>query len=546
MGIRTTLTAVLAAAITAVAGVVLVCLRLAAGPWVSAAIGLGTAAACLLGLQTLLSIRLDRPLRRLEAAASGLEGGTSGPGLPIVGSLEALADRLEAIRTQRAQVSAKTRRVTTELEQVLRRTEGHLAQVREALGEERDSFDSIVRSAEELGTALEQFRASLDAIAGSTSDNSSSLIEMTNSIDEVASTADQLSQHVSSTASAVIQMVQSVLAVGDSVEVLSRETDATASAMVGIDASTRQIAGNAREATELSGRMADSAAEGSNAVQETLHGIHESYAVIRETALAMEELNDASRAIGSVVKIINEINDKTKLLALNAAIIAAQAGEHGKSFSVVSHEIKSLSDRTASSTGEISRIIQNTRERMDAARAGVARGEQSMGRSVELAERAGSILGRILSTAQVSHEMAGSILRATQEQAQGSRRVIVSMEEVSSMVAYIRKAAQEHRVSGESVSRRTDVMRDLTEQVKLATGEQANVSRYISDAIARIDRSLKEFLQAVVRERQETDNIVSQMGALQQLQSVREQEFHDLGESVACLRSQLAGLEGDG
>ncbi|MBI5442378.1 MAG: hypothetical protein HY900_14335 [Deltaproteobacteria bacterium] len=451
--------------------------------------------------------------------------------------------RIEGVLQECSREAATQERRATSLEDAFRTFRSDVrdaaAQFRAALREGCASSEEICRSGTNLDEAMEQIRASLDAIAGSTSDNSTSLIQMSTSIDDVATSADQLARQVGTTASAVLEMVRSIVSVADSVEVLARETDLTATAVAQIDASTREIEQNAREASALGGRMAESAREGSDAVQETLRGIHNSYGVIRETAGAMEELSEASRAIGSVVKIINEINDKTKLLALNAAIIAAQAGEHGKSFAVVAHEIKNLSDRTAASTNEISRIIGNTRQRMEAVMEGVSQGERSMGRSVELAERAGSILSRILSTAQFSHEMARGILRATEEQARGSRSVMTSMHEVSTMVSQIRLAAQEHRGNGESVSRSTEVMRSLTEQVKFATAEQANVGRYISEAISIIDRSLRDLLTAVAKEREETETILSHTAAFQQRIAAQEVGIEGLEAVLARMEREL-------
>lgn len=418
-----------------------------------------------------------------------------------------------------------------------------LLQLQEGVQISRGMAEAIMKSVGELDATMETIRSSMNAIATSTSDNSTSLIEMSASIDEVAASSDRLSQHVSATASAVFEMVQSVVEVSDNVEVLGRGTETTASSMAEIDASTRQIEENAREAADLSGRMAEAAREGSQAVQETLSGIHDSHGVILETAKAMDELVDASKAIGGVVKIINEINDKTKLLALNAAIIAAQAGEHGKSFAVVAHEIKNLSDRTAMSTGEISRIIRGIKDRTEVAREAVERGKVSTARGVDLAEGAGRTLERILSTAQVSHDMTREIMRATEEQSRGSQNVMSSMEEVSSMVTYIRQAAQEHKKSGESVSRSTEDMRELTEQVKHATAEQADVSRYLSEAIATIDRNLHELLLAVEKEHEESEKILEYTSRLKERSDEEESEILNVELVMAEMDTQLQEVD---
>ncbi|MHB8763868.1 MAG: methyl-accepting chemotaxis protein [Deferrisomatales bacterium] len=486
-----------------------------------------------------------RPLERLRALAERWSRGDPGVDFDLGGTDEtaAVGAALHAATRRHAAIVAEISALAASLRGRGGQARTSLAALREGVQTSRGAVQGVLGAVGALDNAMEQIRANLNAIAASTSDNSTSLTQMSASIDEVAGSSDQLSQQVDTSASAVFQMVHSIVEVAEKIEVLTRETEATASSMAQIDASTRQIEENAREAAGLSGRMAATARDGSQAVQETLGGIHDSYEVIRDTARAMGELAEASKAIGGVVKIINEINDKTKLLALNAAIIAAQAGEHGKSFGVVAHEIKNLSDRTAASTGEISRIIRGIRERTGAATEAVARGQEATARSVELAEQAGRTLERILSTARVSHDMNLEILRATEEQSRGSQSVMASMQEVSAMVAYIRQAAQEHRRSGGSVSGSSEIMRDLTVQVKLATAEQAEVSRYLSDAISAVDHNLHDLLTAVDAERGEVENILGHMARLRERGSDEEVRIDQVAGLLSDVLSQVEGVE---
>lgn len=384
---------------------------------------------------------------------------------------------------------------------------GALAQLRRGAVGVGARAEAIREAAGALDRSLGAMGASLAAIASSTSDNSASLIELSASVEEVARSADHLARHVAATAASVDQMVASVVEVGDRVEVLAGETDATAGAVAQIGASTREIEQSAREGVQLSGRLGEAAGEGSAAVQETLAGIHASYAAIQETARAMGDLAEASQAIGGVVRIINEINDRTKLLALNAAIIAAQAGEHGKSFAVVAHEIKNLSDRTAASTGEIARLNRGIGQRMEAAARATAKGERATAGSVALAERAGRALEGILATARLSHDRSQSILRATEQQTRDSERVMASVQQVAALVGHIRQAAQEHRVTGEKVRAGAEEMRTLTAHVQIATAEQAEVSRYLSEAIAAVDHNFKDVLAALRARREEAQAV---------------------------------------
>ncbi len=492
-----------------------------------------------------LSRMVVRPLWQLREEAERLERGEAGVAFTVnrEDELGAVAAALNRAARRQQGVLREISALVSHLGECGVNVQMALSRLREGVSAGRNAAEAILRSVDGLNTALEETRTHLDAIAGSTSDNSTSLIQMSASIDEVAGTADDLAQQVSAVASSVIQMVQSTAEVAENVEGLARETEATVSSMSQIDASTRRIEKTARQAADLGEEVARAAEEGSGAVQETLRGIHDSYAVIQETADVMAHLAEASRNIDRVVKIINEINDKTKLLALNAAIIAAQAGEHGRSFAVVAHEIQNLSERTTASTGEISRIVRRIQEQAELATGAVARGQEATARSVELAERAGASLQHILEKARAASRMNQSILKATEEQARGSRSVTDSMRQVNAMVSHIRQAVQEHRTSGDLVSQSTDVMRNLTEQVKLATAEQAEVSRYISEAVAAIDKNLQDILNALARERQETGRILEHLRNLKERTKDQDGSIHEVERVLHELQAQIRGLE---
>jgi methyl-accepting chemotaxis protein len=131
---------------------------------------------------------------------------------------------------------------------------------------------------------------------------------------------------------------------------------------------------------------------------------------------------------------------------------------------------------------------------------------------------------------------------ATEEQSRGSQSVMASMQEVSAMVTYIRQAAQEHRGSGEQVSESTEIMRDLTEQVKLATAEQAEVSRYISEAIATIDRNLQTLVETVDQEGEETEKILQHLNHLKERSAGQDEGVRAVESVIGELQGLIDGL----
>ncbi|MEW6487505.1 MAG: methyl-accepting chemotaxis protein [Thermodesulfobacteriota bacterium] len=491
-----------------------------------------------------LSAWVVRPLDALRLRAEALGRGKPPGPLPrgTGDEVARVAGALEGESAEERRRCGDQRELAERLRSRSSQGAGALGQLRRGAARVGECVGTIRGAAGELDRSLGAMGANLTAIASSTSDNSASLIELSASVEEVARSSDYLAQHVATTAASVDQMVASVVEVGDRVEVLAGETDATANAVAQIGDSTREIEQSAREGVQLSGRLGEAAGEGSAAVQETLEGIHASYAAIQETARAMGDLAEASQAIGGVVKIINEINDRTKLLALNAAIIAAQAGEHGKSFAVVAHEIKNLSDRTAASTGEIARLNRGIGQRMEAAAQATAKGEEATAGSVVLAERAGHALERILATARLSHDRSQSILRATEQQTRDSERVMTSVQQVAALVGHIRNAAQEHRVTGEKVRAGAEEMRTLTGHVRIATAEQAEVSRYLSEAIAAVDHNLKAELAALRAGREDAGAIQEHLTRLREENGGQEDGMRALEALCAELQEGAGAL----
>ncbi len=132
--------------------------------------------------------------------------------------------------------------------------------------------------------------------------------------------------------------------------------------MRAIDDSTQRVGLTVSETAVLAEEVRQSAAQGSSVVVETSESMRAMRRGIEEAGQTIAALGERSERIGAVTRVIDEIADRTNLLALNARILAAQAGPHGRGFAVVAEEIKELSERTARSTEEIEELIKDVRE----------------------------------------------------------------------------------------------------------------------------------------------------------------------------------------
>jgi methyl-accepting chemotaxis protein len=186
------------------------------------------------------------------------------------------------------------------------------------------------------------------------------------------------------------------------------------------------------------------------------------------------------------------VADETNLLALNAAIIAAQAGEHGRAFSVVADEIKDLADRVLASTKEIGGLIRAVQEESGNAIGAIEQGTQSVASGVDLTAEAGVSLEGITRASRESGQRIAGIVSAVREQARAASHVVELMERVRAGVEEIRAAAVEQDRGNEVVHRGSLTMQDVAQQVRGTTEEQARGSGRIRESIEGVREAVEQ------------------------------------------------------
>ena len=347
-----------------------------------------------------------------------------------------------------------------------------------------EAVEESASSVNEMHFALKEIAGNVDDLFKTSERTSSSVIEMAASIDEVARTMVELSTAIEETSSAVAQMSTAVRQIAENIEVLSSAAEDTAASATDISASVKEVESNAKESASLADAVAQDAQElGMRSIEKTIEGMSRLEATARRTAEVINRLGERAENIGSILTVIEDVTDQTGLLALNAAILAAQAGEHGKGFAVVAAEIRELASRTAASTKEIGSLISSVQEEARDA-IGVMREEVAMvEEAVRLARDAGSALQKILERADLSRNMSKSINKAAAEQARGIRQVSDAVDKINEMTHHIARATKEQKTGSEQISRASEKMRDLTRFVKNSTDEQAKGGKDIAAAV---------------------------------------------------------------
>ncbi len=216
-----------------------------------------------------------------------------------------------------------------------------------------------------------------------------------------------------------------------------RTSGATASAAAAIEEMTvsiNHISDNARETEHNSRQAAELATKGEKLAREAAQEIHRISEDVGATAAMIRGLVERSHEIDSMSAVIKEIADQTNLLALNAAIEAARAGEQGRGFAVVADEVRKLAERTGKATEDITHTIRGVQSDTDGAAARMESVRHQVSLGVDLAEKAAQALREINEGAQATLEKTHDVANAAQEQSQASNAIANNVEQIAQMV----------------------------------------------------------------------------------------------------------------
>ncbi len=230
---------------------------------------------------------------------------------------------------------------------------------------------------------------------------------------------------------------------------VSRQRDAiaqVATAMTEIAAVVQEVAGNTSLAAQATQETDIQARSGRDVVQNTANSIDQLAHEIGQAAQTIRNLQTDSSQISVILKVINSVAEQTNLLALNAAIEAARAGEHGRGFAVVADEVRSLATRVGQSTEEINAMISLLQGQAHQAVETMERSQQEADASVALTRESGSALLRIVSSAETINQMTAQIATAAEEQSS----VAIDMDRSISEIELI--AEESTRAASETVS----------------------------------------------------------------------------------------------
>ncbi len=441
-----------------------------------------------------------------------------------VGRVAEAADRVDLAASEIAQVSSGVAMASAD--QVRR-----IQQANELMMQIKEQVTGVSNSAQALNVSVEE--------------SSSSILELGAAGDELNDTATVLSSKVEDVSGSIEQMVRSVKQVGSTTEALADAAGDTSSSMEEMASAMRAVDTTAELTAKLSTDVVNLAESGQQRVTETISGME----AIRDATDVAEKvirgLGHRAKEIGGILDVIDDVADETNLLALNAAIIAAQAGEHGRAFSVVADEIKELADRVLASTKEIGGLIRSVQEESENAIGAIEAGSASVATGVERSAEAGTALEEINRASHESGRRIAEIVSAVREQTKATTHVVTLMEGVRDGVMQISTASSEQDRGNEVVYRSVVTMKEVAQQVRRTTEEQSRGFTRIRESV----EGVRETVETINASLQDQSTACSQVAAFleQVFDGTRsnEEAAQRMGTSMKSLVAQAQALRDD-
>lgn len=408
---------------------------------------------------------------------------------------------------------------------------------------QKDAADRTKSAARQIRQSVEEVTSSVEGLSSSAVMNAASIQQMVSSTAQIDHLVEQLLRSVELVSDSIVRMAGDQTEINGNVHRLMQNAMKTRDLVSDMEHSVRQIEGSAQTTARVSMDVLRDAEQGNLSVESTITGIGQIRSASRTVQQVIGNLSIHASSIGTILQVIDEVAEQTKLLALNASIIAAQAGEHGKGFGVVAHEIKELARRTTASTREIAEIVNGVKEETDKAVVAIELSEQAVSDGEKLSQRSGEALHKIVRGVKIASEQVSEIAKATEQHAHQGEKMRLAMEEVGAMVEQIVRSSGQQTKDAEVINQASAEMRKLATEVYGAARSHNDAGSSIADSTETIVSMIEGIRKACLVQSEGSEQIVHTAENMEEAATGNLETTRVMEEAVSGLSKQIKSLE---
>lgn len=454
------------------------------------------------------------PIQRIIAFTVKIENGIFTDTLSVKGSNEiaALSTAVNSMATSIKDMILKITNITDTVFKVTTAIAAASHQVLSGADKQKIVVENTTSALEEVNASAQTIATNTSSLYEVTTDTASAVMELNVAIDAISKNATISHDESQETASSIEEMAASIKQISEYLQSLSVSSDETSTAISEMSSSVKEVGRNADDSVKLAETVSKNASEdGMKAVNIAMQGISEIKEIVTEISSVNKRLLQRSDAIGKIVKVIEDVADQTTLLAINAAILASKAGEHGKGFSVVANEIRDLADRTTASTNEIADLIGAVQKETHTSVAITEKGLQAVEKGSLLFNNVSNALNSIIKSSGTSTEMAKLIQKATAQEAAAINQIANATQNILEQINMITHATEEQTKGSKFIVAATEKMKTVSFQINNAAKEQVSGTGQISSSIENITHQSATIAEATQNQTSRSKEISTAM-----------------------------------
>jgi len=374
-----------------------------------------------------------------------------------------------------------------------------------------------LRTMNEMFGAVTTISSSAETLAAKAQDTFKAVQGLQLSVVKVEDNAIKLTRAMSGTISSIQEMSASIGEVANGADIQSNRTKAAAVAVDRIAQSIEDVLHTVQQADAIARSNAETGETGRKAVRQAEESMNTMIAVMRTTVDAIQKLGERSSQIADIVRFVDDIGEKTRLLALNAAIIAAQAGEHGKGVAVVANQVGQLADRSMTATKTIESVIRDILKETNGA---VTLAEDTLRETEEsarLSQEAGNSILNIMEGIEQSAMLFARVSDACISQKRISEEVVDAMDALNLTSEHVRTAMSQQLAASRQIGESAENVMDIAEDVRFACQTQTQTTTQIAASVNDIERTTHAIATAATQQRVGGQSIVNIMANVKEI-----------------------------